>query len=119
MSKITDIIDKYTVGVATLDETNVAPAEPNANIRLEPGKHELTAEEIAAASCTAFVNRYKAFAPGPAARTRPKTKTRTALRPWAKFFLDFWKCAPYNYIVNVSHRPSGLVSSPPLVAVVS
>ena len=72
-----------------------------------------------AASCTAFVNRYKAFAPGPATRTRLKTKTRTALRPWAKFFLDFWKCAPYNHIVNVSHRPSGLVSSPPLVAVVS
>ena len=42
-----------------------------------------------AASCTAFVNRYKAFAPGPAAWTRLKAKTRTALRPWAKFFLDF------------------------------
>ena len=55
-----------------------------------------------AASCTAFVNRYKAFAPGPATRTRLKTKTRTALRPWAKFFLDFWKCAPYNDTVNVS-----------------
>ena len=119
MSKITDIINKYTVGVATLEETNAVPIELNANIRLEPGKHELTAEEIAAASCTAFVSRYKAFAPGPATRTRLKTKTRTALRPWAKFFLDFWKCALYNYIVNVSHRPSGLVSSPPLVAVVS
>ena len=61
----------------------------NANIRLEPGKHELTAEEIAAASCTAFVNRYKAFAPSPAARTRLKAKTRTTRRPWANFFLDF------------------------------
>ena len=40
-----------------------------------------------AASCTAFVNRYKAFAPGPAARTRPKTKTRTALRRGRIFFL--------------------------------
>ena len=49
MSKISDIINKYTVGVATLEETNAAPAELNANIRLEPGKHELTAEEIAAA----------------------------------------------------------------------
>ena len=49
MSKITDIIDKYTVGVATLEEANAVPAELNANIRLEPGKHELTAEEIAAA----------------------------------------------------------------------
>lgn len=66
-----------------------APAELNANIRLEPGKHELTAEEIAAASCTAFVNRYKAFAPSPAARTRLKAKTRTTRRPWANFFLDF------------------------------
>ena len=47
--KITDIIDKHIVGEVTLDETNVAPAELNANIRLEPGKHELTAEEIAAA----------------------------------------------------------------------
>ena len=105
-------------GAGSLAE-HAALAELNANIRLEPGKHELTAEEIAAASCTAFVNRYKAFAPSPATRTRLKTKTRTALRPWAKFFLDFWKCAPYNHIVNVSHRPSGLVSSPPLVAVVS
>ena len=89
MSKITDIINKYTVSVATLEETNAAPAELNADIRLEPGKHELTAEEIAAASCTAFVNRYKAFAPSPAARTRLKAKTRTTRRPWANFFLDF------------------------------
>ena len=89
MSKITDIIDKYTVGVATLEEANAVPAELNANIRLEPGKHELTAEEIAAASCTAFVNRYKAFAPSAAARTRLKAKTRTTRRPWANFFLDF------------------------------
>ena len=88
-------------GAGSLAE-HVVPAELNANIRLEPGKHELTAEEIAAASCTAFVNRYKAFAPGPAARTRPKTKTRTALRPWANFFLDFWKYEPYNDTVNVS-----------------
>ena len=60
MSKITDIINKYTVGVATLDETNVAPAELNANIRLEPGKHELTAEEIAAAKAdtAAIANGY-------------------------------------------------------------
>lgn len=42
-----------------------------------------------AASCTAFVNRYKAFAPSPAARTRLKAKTRTTRRPWANFFLDF------------------------------
>ena len=73
-------------GAGSLAE-HAALAELNANIRLEPGKHELTAEEIAAASCTAFVNRYKAFAPGPAARTRPKTKTRTALHRGRIFFL--------------------------------
>ena len=89
MSKITDIINKYTAGEATLEETNAVPAELNANIRLEPGKHELTAEEIAAASYATLVNRYKAFAPSPAARTRLKAKTRTTRRPWANFFLDF------------------------------
>ena len=36
-------------GAGSLAE-HVVPAELNANIRLEPGKHELTAEEIAAAS---------------------------------------------------------------------
>ena len=35
MSKITDIIDKYTVGVATLDETNVAPGR--AECQYPPG----------------------------------------------------------------------------------
>ena len=70
-------------GAGSLAE-HAALAELNANIRLEPGK-----QEIAAASCTAFVNRYKAFAPSPAARTRLKAKTRTTRRPWANFFLDF------------------------------
>ena len=77
----------YVIGELGSLAEHAVPAELNANIRLEPGKHELTAEEIAAASCTAFVNRYKAFAPGPAARTRPKTKTRTALRRGRIFFL--------------------------------
>ena len=49
MSKITDIINKYTAGAATLEETNAALAELGADIHLEPGKHELTAEETAAA----------------------------------------------------------------------
>ena len=35
-------------GASSLAE-HVVPAELNANIRLEPGKHELTAEETAAA----------------------------------------------------------------------
>ena len=65
MSKITDIINKHTVGEVTLEETNAAPAELNANIRLEPGKHELTAEEIAAASCATLVTLYKGFCPQP------------------------------------------------------
>ena len=58
--KITDIIDKHIVGEVTLDETNVAPAELNADIRLESGKHELTAEEIAAAKAdtAAIANGY-------------------------------------------------------------
>ena len=47
MSKITDIINKYTVGEATLEDTNTALAEMGADIHLEPGKHELTAEEAA------------------------------------------------------------------------
>lgn len=60
-------------GAGSLAE-HAALAELNANIRLEPGKHELTAEEIAAASCTAFVNRYKAFAPArlPGPGLKPK-----------------------------------------------
>ena len=49
MSKITDIINKYTAGEATLEDTNTALAEMGADIHLEPGKHELTAEETAAA----------------------------------------------------------------------
>ena len=36
MSKITDIINKYTAGEATLEETNAALAEPGAGIHLEP-----------------------------------------------------------------------------------
>lgn len=49
MSKTTEIINKYTAGEATLEETNAALAELGAGIHLEPGKHELTAEEIAEA----------------------------------------------------------------------
>ena len=74
MSKITDIINKYTVGVATLEETNAAPAELNADIRLEPGKHELTAEEIAAAktNAAAIANGYGLYLVGvPGGRFRP------------------------------------------------
>jgi hypothetical protein len=60
MSKITDIINKYTVGEATLEDTNTALAEMGADIHLEPGKHELTAEEVAAskADTAATANGY-------------------------------------------------------------
>ena len=60
MSKTTDIINKYTAGEATLEETNAALAELNAGIHLEPGKHELTAEETAAskADTAATANGY-------------------------------------------------------------
>ena len=46
---MTEILNKYTAGEATLAETNAALAELGAGVHLEPGKHELTAEEIAAA----------------------------------------------------------------------
>lgn len=51
-------------GASSLAE-HVVPAELNANIRLEPGKHELTAEEIAAARCATLVTLYKGFCPQP------------------------------------------------------
>ena len=60
MSKITDTINKYTAGKATLEETNTALAEMGVGIHLEPGKHELTAEEVAAskADTAAAANGY-------------------------------------------------------------
>ena len=56
MSKTTEIIDKYTAGEATLEETNAALAELGAGIHLEPGKHELSAEETAAAKAETAAN---------------------------------------------------------------
>ncbi len=56
MSKITDIINKYTAGEVTLEKTNAALAEMNAGIHLEPGKNELTAEETAAAKAETAAN---------------------------------------------------------------
>ena len=56
MSKTTEIINKYTAGEATLEETNAALAELGAGIHLEPGKHELTAEETAAAKAETAAN---------------------------------------------------------------
>ena len=56
MSKITEIINKYTAGEATLEETNAALAELGAGIHLEPDKHELTAEETAAAKAETAAN---------------------------------------------------------------
>lgn len=56
MSKTTEIINKYTAGEATLEETNAALVELGAGIHLEPGKHELTAEESAAAKAETAAN---------------------------------------------------------------
>ena len=53
---------------------HVVPAELNADIRLEPGKHELTAEEIAAAKAdtAAIANGYGLCLVGvPGGRFRP------------------------------------------------
>ena len=46
---MTEILNKYTAGEATLEEANAVLAELGAGIHLEPGKHELSAEETAAA----------------------------------------------------------------------
>ena len=50
----------YVIGELGSLAEHAAPAELNANIRLEPGKHELTAEEIAAAKANtvAIANGY-------------------------------------------------------------
>ena len=52
-------------GASSLAE-HVVPAELNADIRLEPGKHELTAEEIAAAKANtaAIANGYGLYLVG-------------------------------------------------------
>mgnify|MGYP000943034531 CR=1 FL=1 len=49
MRTIPAIITKSTAGEANLADTNAALAELGAGIHLDPGKHELTAEETAAA----------------------------------------------------------------------
>ena len=50
----------YVIGELGSLAEYAAPAELNADIRLEPGKHELTAEEIAAAKANtvAIANGY-------------------------------------------------------------
>lgn len=48
MSKIEEIIGKYTKGEATLPETNEALKEAEANVHLDPERNVLTAEELAA-----------------------------------------------------------------------
>lgn len=48
MSKSEEIIGKYTNGEATLEETNKALKEAEANVHLDPERNILTAEELAA-----------------------------------------------------------------------
>ena len=43
---IAEIIGKYTSGEATLEETNQALKDAGSMVTLEPGKNELTEEEI-------------------------------------------------------------------------
>lgn len=47
MKNITEIILKYTTGESTLEETNEALVEVGAGFRLEPGRNEITADEMA------------------------------------------------------------------------
>lgn len=44
---INDILLKYTTGEATLEETNDALKEAEAGFHLEPGRNEITPEEMA------------------------------------------------------------------------
>ena len=53
---MTEILNKYTAGQTTLEETNAALAEMGAGIHLKPGKNELTAEETAAAKAETAAN---------------------------------------------------------------
>ena len=53
---MTEILNKYTAGQTTLEETNAALAAMGAGIHLEPGKNELTAEETAAAKAETAAN---------------------------------------------------------------
>ena len=41
-----EILNKYTAGEATVEETNKALEEINSNVRLDPHKNDLTADEI-------------------------------------------------------------------------
>ena len=64
----------YVIGELGSLAKHAAPAELNADIRLEPGKHELTAEEIAAAKANtaAIANGYGLYLVGvPGGRFRP------------------------------------------------
>lgn len=44
---IADILFKYTTGEATLEETNDALKEAEAGFNLEPGRNEITPDEMA------------------------------------------------------------------------
>jgi len=46
-NEINEILSKYTSGEATLEETNAALEAAGINLRLDPGKNELTEAEIA------------------------------------------------------------------------
>lgn len=57
---IAEIIGKYTSGEATLEETNQALKDAGSMVTLEPGKNELTEEEI----CGTTIGQYPDMANG-------------------------------------------------------
>lgn len=54
---IADILFKYTTGEATLEETNDALKEAEAGFNLEPGRNEITPDEMAPHHCRRYPGR--------------------------------------------------------------
>lgn len=48
MSKTTEILNKYTSGEVCLEDTNEALKKAESNLRLDPERNAITAEELAA-----------------------------------------------------------------------
>ena len=47
INEVNKVIGSYTAGKSTLEETNIALADLGCDLRLNPGKNELTEAEIA------------------------------------------------------------------------
>ena len=59
---IADILFKYTTGEATLEETNDALKEAEAGFNLEPGRNEITPDEMALTTCLLYTSKRNARA---------------------------------------------------------